>query len=170
MIAIGLVAAVAFAVLVLYVAGLTMPREHRSRITTTLKASRDAVWTAITDYAAMPSWWPAVASVRMERLPDGTEVTVHTDRRGKKIAFRTGELRPPERLVRVIVGDRLPFGGSWTFELADGPGGGTQLTLTEDGSINPPMFRAIARWFIGHDSTQKDFLAHLETRLAAGRP
>jgi uncharacterized protein YndB with AHSA1/START domain len=168
MIAIGLVAVVALAALVIYVAGLTMPREHRSRITTTLKASRDAVWTAITDYAAMPTWWPAVASVRMERLPDGAEVTINTDRRGQEIAFRTAELRPPEKLVRVIVGDRLPFGGSWTFELADAPDG-TQLTLTEDGYINPPMFRTIARWFIGHDSTQKDFLAHLETRLAAAK-
>ncbi|MES1194806.1 MAG: hypothetical protein ABUL65_02855, partial [Opitutus sp.] len=62
---------------------------------------------------------------------------------------------------------KLPFGGTWTFLLADAPGGGTQLTLTEDGIINPPIFRAIATWFMGLDTTQKDFIGALEKHLAA---
>ncbi len=167
LIALGLVAAAVLAALVLYVAGSAMPREHRSRLTRTFHAERGAVWAAITDYAALPSWWPAVKSVRTEKGPDGAELTFNRDAHGQEVAFRTGELRPGEKLVRVIVGHDLPFGGTWTFELADAPGAGTQLTLTEDGWINPPMFRAIARWFIGLDSTQKDFLAHLEAHLAA---
>ena len=52
-------------------------------------------------------------------------------------------------------------------ESADARGGGTQLTLTEDGFINPPMFRALAKWFFGLDTTQRDFLTHLEKHLAA---
>jgi uncharacterized protein YndB with AHSA1/START domain len=168
-IGLGFLATAALGILVLYLAGMTLPREHRSRVTATFAAGRDAVWTAITDYAAMPSWWPAVASVSTQRLPDGSELTINTDRHGQKVAFRSADVRPRELLVREIVGNNLPFGGRWTFELADAPGGGTRLTLTEDGFINPPLFRAVARWFIGLDATQKDFVAHLEKRLA-GRP
>ncbi|MEO5959986.1 MAG: polyketide cyclase, partial [Opitutaceae bacterium] len=66
-----------------------------------------------------------------------------------------------------IAKEDLPFGGTWTFTLADAPGGGTQLTLTEDGTINPPIFRAMAKWFIGLDATQKDFIANLTKHLNA---
>lgn len=163
----GLVALLAVAALVFYVAGSSMPRGHRSVVTATFKASRAAVWTAITDYAATPSWWPAVKSIRTEKLPDGTELTWNKDSHGQEIPFRTGESRVNEKLVRVIAKDDLPFGGTWTFALVDAPGGGTQLTLTEDGIINPPIFRAMAKWFFGLDTTQKDFIANLEKHLAS---
>ena len=162
----GLAALLALAALVFYLAGSRMPREHRSVVRVVLKAGRAAVWTALTDYAAMPAWWPAVKAVRTEELPDGTELTWNKDSHGQEIPFRTGESRANEKLVRVIAKDDLPFGGTWTVELADAPGGGTRLTLTEDGFINPPIFRAIATWFIGLDATQKDFTANLEKRLA----
>lgn len=163
----ALVTLLVLAALVIYVAGARMPREHRSVVAATLPANRTAVWAAITDYAAMPGWWPAVKAVRTETLGDGTGLTWNADAHGQEVPFRTGESRPGEKLVRVIATDRLPFGGSWTYELADAPGGGTVLTLTEDGFINPPMFRAIARWFIGLDATQRDFIAHLQQHLAA---
>jgi hypothetical protein len=165
----GLVLLVVVAGLVLYVAGSRMPRGHRSQVTATLKASRPAVWAAITHYSAMPAWWPAVKSVRLETLPDGTELTWNTDRHNRQIPFRTGESRPAEKLVRIIAKDDLPFGGCWTYLLADAPGGGTQITLIEDGVINPPLFRAIATWFFGLDTTQKDYLSHLEKHLSAAK-
>lgn len=71
----GLVALLGVSGLVCYVAGSRMPREHRSVVTLTLPASRAAVWAALTNYAALPAWWPAVRAVRTERLPDGTELT-----------------------------------------------------------------------------------------------
>lgn len=165
----GVIVLVAVAAGVLFVCGARMPREHRSVVTVTLAASRAAVWAAITDYAAMPAWWPAVKAVRTEKRPDGTVLTINQDSRGQEIAFRTGESRPGEKLVRVIATENLPFGGTWTYELADAPGGGTVLTLTEDGFINPPPFRAIATWFMGLDATQKDFIAHLEKHLAQAK-
>ncbi len=163
----GLVALLLIVGLFFYLAGSRMPREHRSVVTATFQASRAAVWAAITDYAAMPKWWPAVVAIRFEKLPDGTELTWNKDKRGQEIAFRTTESRVNEKLVRVIVGDSLPFGGTWTFTLTEAPGGGTTLTLVEDGFINPALFRAVATWFMGLDATQKDFVVHLEKYLAA---
>jgi hypothetical protein len=162
---VGLIAVVALCALVLYVGGSRLPREHRSQLTVTLRASRAAVWTALTDYAAMPQWWPAVKAVRLGKIPDGTELTFNLDKHGQEIPFRTVESRSNEKLVRMIANDQLPFGGTWTYELADAENGGTRLTLTEDGFINPPVFRAMAKWFFGLDTTQRDYLTHLERHL-----
>jgi uncharacterized protein YndB with AHSA1/START domain len=163
----GLVALVTLVAFVFYVAGSRMPREHHSVVSVTLRASRSAVWAAITDYAAMPAWWPAVKVVRTERLPDGAELTWNRDSHGQELPFRTGESRVNEKLVRIIAKDDLAFGGSWTFELADALGGGTRLTLIEDGFINPAILRPIAKWFIGLDATQQAFIMNLEKHLAA---
>jgi uncharacterized protein YndB with AHSA1/START domain len=165
---VGLVGLLVVAGLVFYLAGSQMPRTHRSVVTVDLRTSRAAVWAAITDYAATPRWWPAVKSVRIEKLPDGAELAWNADARGREIPFRTVESRANEKLVRAIAKDDLPFGGTWTYELTDASGGGTRLTLTEDGIINPPIFRAMAKWFFGLDSNQRDHLAHLEKYLAAG--
>lgn len=166
LVALVLAALLGLAGVVLYLAGSRMPRAHRSVISVSFRASRPAVWAAITDYAAMPSWSPAVKAVRFERLPDGTELTWHRDGHGQEIPFRTGESLVNEKLVRIIAKDDLPFGGTWTFELADAIGGGTRLTLIEDGFINVPILRPIATWFIGLDATQRAFLANLEKHLA----
>jgi len=164
------IALLALAGVIFYIAGAQMPREHRSIVSVTLQANRTAVWSAITDYAVMPQWWPAVKAVRMEKLADGTELTWNTDAHNKQVPFRTGESRPNEKLVRVIATDQLSFGGTWTYELVDAGANNTRLTLTEDGIINPPIFRAIAKWFYGLDTTQRDYLAHLEKHLATSAP
>ena len=62
----------------------------------------------------------------------------------------------PAHLVREIVGDDLPFGGTWTYDLAE-DAGATRVTLREDGFVKPPLFRAIARLFMKPDATMRDF-------------
>jgi hypothetical protein len=114
----------------------------------------------------MPGWWAAVKSVRSELLLDGTLITWNKDAHGNEVPFKTTEMLPNLRLVRTIVATGQPFGGKWTFELADAPTGGTRLTITEDGWIDPPFYRAVARWFIGLDARQRDFLASLGRHLA----
>jgi uncharacterized protein YndB with AHSA1/START domain len=162
----GFVALVAMAVLGLYVAGSRLPREHHSQITITLRASCPKVWTLLTDYQSMPNWWPAVKAVRVEKLRDGTELTWNQDRHGQKIPFRTVESRPNERLVRAIASDQLSYGGTWTYELHATGAGFTRLTLIEDGFIDPPIFRALANWFIDLDRTQRDFLDSLQRQVS----
>ena len=152
--------------LVLYLIGRGQPERHTASRTFTVPQSRAAVWAVLTDYAGMPQWWPAVKAVRMETTPRGEIIIWNKDRRGREIGFRTKEEKIPAKLVREIVGEDLPFGGIWTYELAEEKGG-TRVTLTEDGFIKPPLFRAIARYFIGLDATMKDFEKNFTVRLAA---
>lgn len=147
--------------------GHSLPEQHRAQITFEVAKPRDAVWAALTDYATMPQWWPAVTAVRLETKPDGEVLTVNVDKRGHEVAFRTKLEKAPARLVREIAGDNLPFGGTWSFELADGAAGRTRLTLTEDGFIKPPIFRGIARLFLKPDATMQDFAKHFTPWVAS---
>lgn len=140
----------------LYLFGRLQPERHTATITFALPKPPAVVWEALTDYAAMPQWWPAVKKVRFETPANGRIITWNTDNHGKEIGFRTLEENPPVRLVREIVGEDLPFGGTWTYVLAEEKGN-TRLTLTEDGFIKSPFFRAIARLFLKSDATMHDF-------------
>ena len=152
--------------LVLFLIGRGQPERHTASRTFTVSQPCNVVWMALTDYASMPQWWPSVKSIRMETKPNGEVITWNKDSHGREIGFRTKEEKAPAKLVREIVGDDQLFGGTWTYELAEDKGG-TRVTLTEDGFIKPPLFRAIARYFIGLDATMKDFEKHFTARLAA---
>jgi hypothetical protein len=63
-----------------------------------------------------------------------------------------------------VVDDGLPFGGTWTRELAPA-GGGTRLTITEDGFIRNPIFRVMSRLFFPSTGTINGYLRALATEL-----
>ena len=151
--------------IILYLIGRAEPERHTASIKFALPKAPRVVWAALTDYAAMPQWWPAVKSVRFETRSNGEVITWNTDARSRQIGFRTKEEQAPVRLVREIVSDDLPFGGIWTFELVEEKGV-TSVTLTEDGFIKPPLFRGISKLFLKHDATMHDFEKNFTAHLA----
>lgn len=162
----GLVGLLLLAGLVLYFLGRALPERHTARVSVVLPADRAKVWAIITDYPGMAAWWPAVKGIRTQIHANGEVWTWNKDSHGNEIAFRTKEEQAPAKLVREIVGEDLPFGGTWTMELAE-QGGQTRLTITEDGFVKPPFFRAMMQYVIGSDKTLKDFAANLEKKVAA---
>ena len=64
-----------------------------------------------------------------------------------------------------IADPKLPFGGTWTYEIAPTAGGST-LTITENGEVYNPIFSFMARFVFGYDGTMKTYLANLEKKLA----
>jgi hypothetical protein len=63
-----------------------------------------------------------------------------------------------------VVDDGLPFGGTWTWELAPA-GGGTRLTITEAGFIRNPIFRLMSRLFFPPTGTMEKYLRALAAEL-----
>ena len=80
------------------------------------------------------------------------------------------ERSEPPRLLVTRIEPGLPFGGTWTYELAP-DAGGSVLTITERGEVYNPIFRFMSRFIFGHDSTLAGYMAALHTRLStpAGR-
>lgn len=147
-------------VVLVAVIGFLLPKGHVASRTVRLKQTPEVVWEAITDFKNQAAWRSDVKSV--ERLPDrgGREVWSEVNSWGQPLTMETVELAPPQRLVRRIADDKLPFGGTWTWEIAPLEGGCT-VTITEDGEIYNPFFRFMARFVLGYRGTMDTYLTAL---------
>jgi uncharacterized protein YndB with AHSA1/START domain len=164
-----LVAGAVVAVLVvgLLVVGWLLPEKHTASQHVQLAAPPEAVWALLTNVEAFPTWRSDVKAV--ERLPDrdGRPVWVEEGSNGR-ITFATERREPPRLLVTRIADPDLPFGGTWTYEVAQTPGGST-VTITEDGAIYNPVFRVMARFVFGYEATMKAFLQSLDAAVREKR-
>jgi hypothetical protein len=80
------------------------------------------------------------------------------------IAYERVETIAPRRIVNRIADPKLPFGGSWTYEVAPS-GDGTELTITENGEVYNPLFRFVSRFIMGHSATIEKYQHDLAARF-----
>jgi hypothetical protein len=124
--------------------GFLLPKGHTAAGQLRLKADRQAVWDVICDFPGQVAWRPGLEKVERLADRDGHEVWNEVQKNGWGLPLETVESRPPERLVRKIADPKLPFGGTWTYELAE-ESGETLLTITENGEVHNPVFRLMSR-------------------------
>lgn len=138
--------------------GMFVPKGHVASRKARFRASRDDVWKAITDIDAFPAWRTDLKKV--ERLPDrdGRPAWREHGRQGA-VTFERVEAVPGERLVGRIADPDLPYGGSWTYELAPADGG-VELRITERGEIYNPVFRFMSQFF-DMNATLEEYLKAL---------
>ena len=67
------------------------------------------------------------------------------------------EVDTPRQLVTRIADPKLPFGGTWTWDLAP-ENGGTRVIVTERGVIRSPIFRVLSRFVFGYNGTMDAYL------------
>ena len=134
-----LIAIAVFAGLIALMAmmGAALPKAHVVSRSAQFQARPDLIWEAITNVEAYPEWRAGVTKV--EVLPDHPkkrwrEVTSHG-----AITFEIAESAPPHHLVTRIADPTLPFGGSWTYQIAPASAGST-LTITENGEVYNVLF------------------------------
>jgi uncharacterized protein YndB with AHSA1/START domain len=162
-VAVGVAAVVGIVVLV----GYLLPKDHVATRSATFQAPPEAIWAAMTEVEKFPSWRGDVKTVA--RLPDRDgRMTWVEDGPSGKITLAVEKSVPPRQLVLRIADPRLPFGGSWTYDLAPAAGGAT-LTITENGEIYNPVFRFMAKFVFGYEATMASYLTSLEKRMAAGQ-
>lgn len=162
------------AIAVLIVAGLAvwlvgsrLPVSHTASVQRTLAQTPEGVWDVLIDTEAFPTWRSGVESV--ELLPDRVGRRVWRERSDDGLlTFEVVESARPSHLVTRIADEGLPFGGTWTWELAP-DGAGTVVTLTEDGEIYNPLFRFMSRFVFGHEQTMRTFLDDLERHVRRGQ-
>lgn len=158
-IVIGVVAIIGLA----WIVGLMLPKGHRASRTITLAASPETVFAAITDFKRYPDWRSDVKKIEIEGSGQGA--LVREENRTATIPYRIEVLAPVSRLVMRIADPKLPFGGTWTYEL-QAAGNGTSLTLTEDGEVYNPIFRVLQKVFFSPYKTIDTFLDNLKRRVA----
>ncbi len=162
LIVVAALAAVFGLIALIAIVGWSLPVKHVASRQRTLAASPDVVWKTITDVDAFPSWRPDVKTV--ERV-GGAAVVMWVEHGGSgSLTFASESSDPPRRLVTRIADPKLPFGGNWTYDLAPA-GSGTLLTITENGEIYNPVFRAMARFVFGYDRTMASYLDALGKKV-----
>lgn len=143
--------------------GWLLPKNHVATRIGHYHQPAKAIWAAITDVEAMPSWREGLQSVT--RLPERNGLPAHLEVTSSgKLPMETIEMIPPQRLVTRIADPKLPFGGTWTFEIAPVPDGAT-LRITERGYVTNPFFRFMSRFVFSQTSTMEVYLNSLAKKF-----
>jgi hypothetical protein len=136
--------------------GAMLPKGHIASRKITVPAPPDAVFSLI----AGPSDWRGLKYERLAENPlkwreiDGSDA----------ITYERVETVAPRRIVNRIADPKLPFGGSWTYDVAPGANG-TELTITENGEVYNPLFRFVSRFIMGHEATIEKYQRDLTARF-----
>ncbi|MFT3712058.1 MAG: SRPBCC family protein [Archangium sp.] len=143
-------------VLVMFIVGAMLPKDHVASRSVTLSVPPEVVFALISDVKNAPSWRSGLSAV------EGDEQRFIEVTRHGRIPFRVLENTAPSKRVAQIDDPSLPFGGTWTWELVPEGTSGTRVTVTERGTVGPPLFRFLSRFVFGHDGTLKQVLNDLQ--------
>jgi uncharacterized protein YndB with AHSA1/START domain len=153
-------------VVVVVVAGSLLPRDHVASVSARIAATPAAVWTALTDPAAFPTWRGDVTRVEMLAPgPHGASWREYS--RQGAITMEADDAEPPRRLVTRIADKNLPFGGYWEYRVEPDGEAAARVTITEHGSVYNPVFRFVSRFIMGHTATMKTVLAALGRKFGS---
>lgn len=144
--------------------GFALPEAHLASVRADVSAPRADVWSLISDVERAPEWRSDVDRVEIRPAVDGRPAWEEISGTGP-LPMALVESVPEERRVTRILDDGMPFGGTWTIELGDAPGGGTRVTITEDGRVYNPIFRFVSRFIMGHYGTAERYLRDLGARF-----
>jgi hypothetical protein len=122
-------------------------------------------------YAATPEQLFALISGSQNWRPDVLQSEEYTDARGRRfekettrdkttIDYELLDIAPPRSIKRRIATQNLPYSGTWVFSLQPS-GGGTTVSITEEGEVYNPVFRFVSRFILGHTHTIDAYLRAL---------
>lgn len=153
------IVAIAFAV------GALLPVEHRAMREAVYRVPRDTLFAALMDVERFPEWRSGLKRIQRAAAAEGKPRYVEVSGDGE-ILYEVAEAVAGRRLVTRIADPKLPFGGTWTYELEDAPAG-TLLRITEDGEVYNPLFRFVSRFIISPHRSIDRFLDDLGRRVGS---
>jgi uncharacterized protein YndB with AHSA1/START domain len=148
---------VVVATLVAAVIGATLEESHVATRQAVYARTPNEVWAVITRFDRTADWRTDVDAVEIE---SGDPIRFVEMGPQGPLPLEVTEQERPHKLVLLAADASLPFSGSWTFELAPVEGG-TRLTVTEQASIDNPLFRFMARVFMDPADTANTYLVDL---------
>jgi hypothetical protein len=143
--------------------GMTQPRHHVATTRAKYDKPPEEVWRVVSDYERWHEWNREITSVTP--LPD------QNGRRMIKVVGSWGTAptalavwNPPTQLRTEM--NAGSFSGSWTYDLRPTEDGGTLLTITEEGNVANPIWRAMMI-FHDNEASMREYHASLAKRLRA---
>ena len=140
--------------------GAILPLGHHATRKARFRVAPNALYAVL---AGPPDWRSDLKSFGTLPPKDG-RTQWWEESQGQRITFELMEDTPPRRRVVRIANTGLPFGGTWTFEIAaDGPG--AVLRITENGEVYNVIFRFLARFVFGYTSSIEGYLRDLGAKF-----
>ena len=141
-----------------FVCGMMIPATHVASRSILLSKPQDEVWLVLSDFSKYSTWAPAVSGTK--RLPDQDGHPVWSLEGKWAMPLALDVVETPRQLVTRIADPKLPFGGTWTWDLSP-ENGGTRIVVTERGEIRSPIFRLLSRFIFGYNATIDAYLEAL---------
>ncbi len=141
--------------------GALLPVKHHATRKARYRASPDALYAVI---AGPPDWRTGVKSFGVLPERDGRKQWWEEDTHRQKVTYELVEDVPGRRIAVRMADPKLPFGGTWTFDIAP-TSGGSDLRITEDGEIYNVLFRFMARYFLGYTASIEGYLRDLAAKF-----
>ena len=146
--------------------GAIMPVDHSISVTGEVAAPPAQVFALITNISSGPTWRPEVQSVEVLPKDNARDAWVEDLGHGAKRKFLAITTVPPDatgHAVRKVKFDDASYGGTWTYELSPGATANTTtLKITEDGYINPPIYRFMMKYVFGPTKNLDDYMKHIQ--------
>jgi hypothetical protein len=163
-----IVACVLVGVLVLMVAvvllvGSQLPAKHVASRSTVIQQTPESVYAVVRDFKSTPAWRAGVTQVELTTLPNGNVGFRETGSQGT-VSYEIAEDVVGQRIVTRIIDTDLGYSGSWTYVFTN-EGGGTRVTITENGEVSNLLFRFMSRFIFGHTATMDQYLQDLAKRM-----
>jgi uncharacterized protein YndB with AHSA1/START domain len=123
--------------------GLLLDERHVASVTFRLAQPPGSVFAVIANPQEAASWRTDLKSVEVLPAVEGRVRFREHGRQGAAL-YEVVRSDPPRSHEIRIADDGLAYGGCWRFELTP-DGGGTRVTITEDGFVKNPVFRVLSR-------------------------
>jgi uncharacterized membrane protein len=162
----SIVGLVALIVLIAFADGATMPIDHSVSVTGTVNAPPEKVFSLITDIANGPSWRHEVKSVEVLPKDNTRDVWIEDLGSGEKMKFLATTSAPVDSrgtAQRKVETKEKDYGGTWTYDLSPGPTAGTTtLKITEDGYVNPAIYRFMMAHIFGPTKNLDQYMKDIQ--------
>ncbi len=164
-IVLGVIAALA---LIVVLVGATLPQSHVAVSSAQYGKPAADLFRTITDVATAATWRKDVE--RIEMLPvNGNRIAWREVSKNGVVNYEGEIVRAPApgvpgRFISRITDKNLPYGGEWIIDVSVN-GGGSVVTVTENGEVYNPIFRFVSKYVMGHNATIDTYLRALGTHV-----
>lgn len=158
---------IALAFVVMLVLGAMQPRAHTATVAAVITAPQAVVWQRIEDTAQQPTWRSGLNAVQPLPPQNGHTCWMEIQKMGKMPLCEVLTAAPATRIV-AIADPKLPFGGTWTYELTAVDPTTTRISITENGTTGPLLYRFIGHYLFHEDTMIKQYEADLQKSV--GKP
>ncbi|MFM9841068.1 MAG: hypothetical protein ACKVOQ_22560 [Cyclobacteriaceae bacterium] len=148
---------------IVYLIGLLMNVKHEATIQCEFKKiGMDEILLVITDYKEYTSWRSGIKELTIDSVNHWTEKNSH----GDKVSYRLEMGDEKGKLITRILNKDLAYGGFWEFTITS-IDDGCSIKIVENGEVYNPLFRFMAKYIFGHETTLKNYVNDLEIKLKA---